>query len=108
MQSFVIQEEKSFPDGIGGHIKDWKPFTNVEGYLDLVTGTDLNPVQNAFVEESTHILIIPEFTPGITDNMRIVDQYNRFYLITYADDPVGVGHHNEIYCKYGGVVNGEE
>ncbi|MCJ7839978.1 head-tail adaptor protein [Lederbergia sp. NSJ-179] len=107
MQSFEIQEEKSIPDGIGGHIKDWFPVTSVEGYLDLVTGTNLNPVQNAFIEESTHLLIIPEFTPAITDDMRIVDQHNRFYLVTYADDPVGVGHHNEIYCKYGGVIDGK-
>lgn len=106
MQSFIIQVEKSIPDGIGGHKKGWSPAITVQGYLDLVTGTDLNPVQNAFVEESTHILIVPDYTPGITDKMRIVDQHNRFYLITYVDDPVGVGHHNEIYCKYGGVIDG--
>ncbi|MDY7044427.1 head-tail adaptor protein [Virgibacillus sp. M23] len=106
MQWFTIQELKSDPNGIGGHRQTWPTVLEVEGYLDLVTGTDLNPVQNAFVEDSTHILIIPEFTPGITDNMRIVDKDNRFYFITYADDPVGIGHHNEIYCKYGGVLDG--
>lgn len=108
MQSFVIQEEKSIPDGIGGHITEWNPVMGVKGYIDLVTGTNLNPIQNAFIEESTHVLIVPNFTPGITDEMRILDQHNRFYLITYADDPVGVGHHNEVYCKYGGVVDVEE
>lgn len=106
MNPFVIQVEKSVPDGINGHRKAWVEVTNVEGFLDLITGTNLNPVQNAFIEDSTHILIIPNFVPGITDKMRIVDQHNRFYLITYADDPVGVGHHNEVYCKYGGVING--
>lgn len=106
MQPFVIQAEKKVPDVIGGHAMSWQDVINVEGYLDLITGTNLNPVQNSFIEDSTHILIIPEFTPGITDDMRIVDQRNRFYLITYADDPVGVGHHNEIYCKYGGDVDG--
>lgn len=111
MQLFIFQEEKVVPDGIGGSIKGWVPVEHlkeVEGYLDLVTGTNLNPVQNAFIEESTHVLVIPEFRPGITDKMRIVDQHNRFYLVTYADDPVGVGHHNEVYCKYGGAVDGEE
>ncbi|WP_440896242.1 phage head completion protein [Amphibacillus sp. Q70] len=106
MQTFIIQVEKNIPDGIGGNKTEWSPAITVEGYLDLITGTNLNPNQNAFIEDSTHVLVIPDFTPGITDNMRIVDKHNRFYLITYADDPVGVGHHNEIYCMYGGVVDG--
>lgn len=106
MNKFTIQELTEMDDGIGGIVQDWKDFKIVHGYLDLVTGTDLNTVQNAFVEDSTHILIIPEFTQGITDDMRIVDSNKRWYSITYADDPVGVGHHNEIYCKFGGILNG--
>lgn len=107
MNPFVIQEEKSVSDGIGGHKQSWVSFTDVEGYLDLITGTNNSYTQNAFIEDSTHVLIIPDFTPAITDNMRIVDQHNRFYLITYVDNPVGVNHHNEVYCKYGGVVDGQ-
>lgn len=109
MNSFVIQQNERVPDEIGGHKFKWTEFKPVEGYIDLITGTDLNTVQNAFVEESTHILIIPEFTTGITDKMRVVEKVSqRYYSITYADDPVGVGHHNEVYCKFGGVLSGEE
>ena len=78
----------------------------VFGYLDLVTGTDLNSVQNAIIEQSTHVLILPEFISWVTADMRIVDDQKRFYLITYADDPMGVHHHNELYCKFGGVISG--
>ncbi|MCD4974293.1 head-tail adaptor protein [Enterococcus faecalis] len=108
-QKFTIQEIKGQkPDGLGGLIDDWGLFKEVSGYIDLVTGTDETTQQNAFVEESTHILIIPEFTEGITDNMRVVDQKNRYYAVTYSDNPVGVNHHNEIYLKFEGVLSGEE
>lgn len=106
MQTFGIEVMTQVDDGIGGFTENWAPFKTVQGYLDLITGTDLNNVQNAFTEQSTHVLIIPKFTTGITDKMRVVDSQNRYYTITYADDPVGVGHHNELYIKFGGVIDG--
>jgi hypothetical protein len=106
MQEFTIQEKAEVDDGIGGLKLDWGEFESVEGYIDLITGTDQNTVQNAITEQSTHVLIIPNFTPGITDDMRVVDSNSRYYSITYADDPVGQGHHNELYLIYGGVLNG--
>ncbi|MCN73769.1 head-tail adaptor protein [Listeria monocytogenes] len=107
-QEFYIQEiigQK--PDGLGGFTDDWALFKTGSGYLDLITGTDENTQQNAFVEESTHILIIPDFIVGITDEMRVVDQLNRYYAITYSDNPVNISHHNEIYLKFGGVLDEE-
>lgn len=106
MQTFKIEVMAQVDDGIGGFIEDWAPFKTVQGYIDLITGTDLNTLQNAFTEQSTHILIIPTFTEGITDKMRVVDSQKRYYTITYADDPVGLGHHNELYIKFGGVIDG--
>lgn len=106
MQSFDIQHKTQVDDGLGGFTEGWDVFTSVEGYIDLITGTDQNNVQNAFVEDSTHILIIPEYTQGITDNMRVVDSDSRYYTITYSDNPVGVNHHNEVYLTYGGVLDG--
>lgn len=105
-QILTIQHKTQVDDGIGGFIEDWVTFNTVSGYLDLVTGTDLNTVQNAFIEQSTHLVILPNFTEDITDKMRVVDSNNRWYSITYADDPVGQSHHNELYCKFGGVVDG--
>lgn len=106
MQTFEIEVMAQVDDGIGGFTEDWAPFKPVQGYIDLITGTDLNTLQNAFTEQSTHILIIPTFTEGITDKMRVVDSQKRYYTITYADDPVGLGHHNELYIKFGGVIDG--
>lgn len=105
-QEFIIQElDGQIPDSMGGLIDDWKTFKTVHGYLDLLTGTDANALQNASVEDSTHVLIIPDYTVGIADKMRVVDSAKRIYEITYSDNPVGVGHHNEIYLKYGGELD---
>ena len=106
MNLFRIQQKTQVPDGIGGFSETWDDMPEVSGYLDMLTGTDLNSVQNAFIEQSTHVLIIPEYTEWITDQMRIVDLDGRIYDITYSDNPVGVNHHNEVYCKFGGVING--
>jgi len=106
-QEIQIQEiKKQISDGVGGLVNEWGLYKKVFGFIDLVTGTDQNAEQNAFVEDSTHILIIPEFTSGIKDDMRIVDDMNRCYLVTYSDNPVNVSHHNEIYLKFEGVLNG--
>ena len=106
MNRFLIQAKTQADDGIGGFTEDWSDLKEVFGYLDLVTGTDLNNVQNAFIEQSTHLLILPEFISWVTADMRIVDSLKRYYTITYADDPMGVHHHNELYCKFGGVISG--
>lgn len=106
MNRFLIQAKTQADDGIGGFTEDWSDLKEVFGYLDLVTGTDLNSVQNAIIEQSTHVLILPEFISWVTADMRIVDDQKRFYLITYADDPMGVHHHNDLYCKFGGVIGG--
>ena len=106
MNLFRIQQKTQVPDGIGGFSETWDDMPEVSGYLDMLTGSDLNSVQNAFIEQSTHILIIPEYTEWITDRMRIVDLDGRIYDITYSDNPVGLNHHNEVYCKFGGVISG--
>lgn len=104
MNSFVIQHKAQVDDGIGGYTESWTTFKEVEGYIDLVTGTDLTTAQNAFSEQSTHMLVIPSYTTGITDDMRVIDENGRYYSVTYADDPMGVCHHNEVYCKFSGVI----
>ena len=106
MNRFLIQAKTQVDDNIGGFTEDWSDLKAVYGFLDLVTGTDLNNVQNAIIEQSTHVLIIPEYTEWITDQMRIVGLDGRYYEITYSDNPVGLNHHNEVYCKFGGVING--
>lgn len=105
-QKLKAQHKAQVDDGIGGFIESWSDYKSFDGYIDLLQGSDLNNAQNAFTEESTHVLIIPEYQTGITDKMRIMEESGRWYEITYIDDPVNVQHHNELYLKFGGVVGG--
>ncbi len=107
MQSFKVEQNIRMPDGEGGWITGWidVPSLALEGYLDLVTGTNQTKyIHNAQIEESTHVLIVPTVVDGITDKMRIVDRENRAYSVTYVDDPVNIRHHLEIYLKFSEVV----
>lgn len=105
-QSLIIQHKTQQDDDIGGFKEAWSDLKTVPGYIDLLQGTDENTVQQAFMEQSTHIAVIPEYVPGITDKMRVVDEDRRFYEVTYSDNPVGVGHHLELYLNFGGVLDG--
>jgi hypothetical protein len=93
-------------DGIGGVIEGWGLLKTVKGYIDLFTGTDHNLIENAFVEQSTHVAVLSTYDGTITDKMRVSDEQKRMYDVTLADDPVGIGHHTELYLKYGGEKSG--
>lgn len=102
---FEIQECISTDDDIGGRVDIWKLKTIVDGFLDMLTGSDIATLQKAIVQESTHILIVPEYRADITDDMRVV--FNGYwYSITFVDDPVGQHDHLEIYLKSGGIIDG--
>lgn len=102
-QTFMLQINETSDDGIGGMMSSWANYVAVDGYLDMLSGTDQTTIQKAIVEQSTHILILPLYNGQITDSMRIVDAVGRTYAITYVDDPGGQHHHTEIYLNYGGV-----
>lgn len=107
-QLFNLLKKSQVDDGIGGFKEGWALGASISGYLDLITGTNESNVQNASIESSTHILIIPNIPNGleITDQMRISDGEGRWYVVTYVDDPLGQHHHLEIYLTYGGVSDG--
>lgn len=105
-QEFRVQDLLQIPNSIGGFDNIWDDVKMLHGFLDMVSGSDLDNTQAAIVEESTHILISSMFVDGITDNMRVVDKNNRVYEITYADNPMGICHHNELYLKFVGELSG--
>ena len=104
MNSFKIMQNEKIDNGID-YTETKTIFTTVKGYLDRMTGTDDNKIQDAKVEESTHILITDKFVDGITDKMEVVFN-SRLYFIEYVDNVMELNHHLEIYLKYGGVYNG--
>ena len=106
-REFRIQQRQLSDDEIGGVEEAWSDYMSVEGYIDLQNGSDLpsGSLNNAWVEESTHILVIPEMPADIIDDSMRVVGGDRWYDITYVDNPVGIDHHLELYLRYGGVVN---
>ncbi|MGR8822491.1 phage head completion protein [Leuconostoc citreum] len=101
-RSFTIQQSIDKETSIGDIMPFWDDFGYVNGYLDLLAGTDINTSQNAMMEQSTHILIVPSLPNFvITDKMRIVDE-KKYYSVTYVDDPVSQHHHLELYLTFGG------
>lgn len=105
-KTFTLQKKDRIPDGIGGYDDGWVELTKCKGYLDLSAGTNLNASQNSYAEQSTHVLIVTEYDSLATDAKRVVDEYGRYYSVNYVDDPMGQGHHLEIYLTYGGAANG--
>lgn len=98
-----VQTKTAVDDGIGGQTFTWADSTTLRGYLDLVTGTDLpgGSTGNAYVENSTHLAIIPG-GGTVTEEDRIIGTDGKIYDVTYVDDPVGIGHHLEIYLRHNG------
>lgn len=100
-QIYKVFKKDYQSDGYGGS-KETLTDTGVSlhGYLDLLSGTNraLNS-QNAIIEESTHVLVVPAFRDDLNDREFIKDQAGRLYKITYIDNPVGVGHHLEIFLS---------
>lgn len=94
MKVFSVERFKGDkPDGIGGTISEWVHHIYVNGYIDMLTGHQ-SDVQNAFITQSTHVLITDHANYDVITTDRI-----RGYEITYVDNPVGMDHHLEIYLK---------
>lgn len=108
-QSFEIQEMVTEDDGLGGVVPEWKHYGYYKGYLDLSNGTNQSSVQNAIIEQSTHVLIIPgKFDNKPKDKMRVIDGEGRYYTVNYVDDPLGQGHHLELAMTYGGTADEQQ
>ncbi len=104
MKTFIIYKTTQTPDGKGGFIENSIKESQIEGYIDMLSGSnETSSINNAFIEKSTHIIITKDITTLITDKHTIVDSYGREYEVTYVDNPVDLSHHREIYLKYMGV-----
>lgn len=101
--SFSVMGITKKDNGIGGHIETEGELFRIQGYLDLLTGEEGN-INNAFIQESSHILIA-DYREDITTKHWIVDSKNNRYDIVLVDDPVSMHDHLEIYLKFIGEYN---
>lgn len=82
-------------------ILTYKPFLVVNGYLDMITGSDEQTYQNSLLDSSQQVLVtegLPEKEILTTDRIRNPRNEQEFE-ITYVDDIMEQADHLEIYCK---------
>lgn len=98
---YSIYANTQVDNGIGGFIETQEELFKVKGFLDLLTG-DEKTTNNAFMEESTHILLM-DYRAGIKAKEHwLVDELGNRYDITLVDDPMNFHRHLEIYLKFVG------
>ena len=93
----VIQTDNE----IGGFVETQEELFKVKGFLDLLTGNE-KTTNNAFMEESTHILLMNYRTGIKAKENWLVDEIGNRYDIMLVDDPMNFHRHLEIYLKFVG------
>jgi len=101
-EKFYIFSKTSQPNGIGGTIEtETFAFMVNDGLLDMLTGTDFkgNIIQNAYIEASTHVLILP-YRTDLKEGQGVgTDENKPGYRIVFVDDPGNQHHHLEVYLN---------
>lgn len=110
MKKFIVKQLIQVEDGIGGYEEDYQTVLISSGFLDLMVGTNENSLQNASVEQSTHILITEWFADykDVIREQMVVDFDDMRYRITFVDNPTGYDDHLEIYLKFERQVSERE
>lgn len=73
---------------------------NIQGWLDMVTGSDEQTYQNSLLATSSHIFLSEDMSFPIEATDRIKDVLTGIeYEITFVDNVIGLSDHYEIYCK---------
>lgn len=101
MSHFELKREKQVGENnLGEPIFDYDTFKTLDGWLDLLSGSDEQQYQNSMLATSTHIFITEDTSDEILNTDRLYDVKNEIeYEITYPDNVMGLNHHYEIYCK---------
>lgn len=89
----------------GAPLENWSYLQDVTGLLDLVSGSNTNNTIMSVVRDSTHYFIIDPYVDVLRRDMKVVDDEDNVYIVTYADDPGKQHHHIEAYLTY---VEGEK
>lgn len=102
MFPFEILREKETGefDELKQPIMEYKSVHSIEGWLDLITGSDEQAYQNSLLDSSSHVFISEDMSFLIESTDRIRDTRTGLeYEITFVDDVMGLSDHYEIYCK---------
>lgn len=94
----VLKRVGAGENKLGQPIYTFEPRETFQGYLDLITGSDLDTKRNDFLGDSTHIIITFDVGTDV-DNFDRIEVEGISYEITKVDNPMNLGHHLEIYCQ---------
>lgn len=81
-------------------IMEWEVVHELDGLMDMITGSDEQTYQNSLIATSQQVLISEDTSFEVLSTDRIRNPRTGVeFEITYVDDPMELGHHLEIYCK---------
>lgn len=81
-------------------IMEWEVVHELDGLMDMITGSDEQTYQNSLISTSQQVLISEDTSFEVLSTDRIRNPRTGVeFEITYVDDPMELGHHLEIYCK---------
>lgn len=81
-------------------IIDYKVVHELDGWLDLINGSDEQQFQNSLLETSSHVFLSEDMSFKIESTDRIKNTRTGIvFEITYVDDVMELTDHYEIYCK---------
>ena len=98
---------------VGSRVPVWHDVVELEGFIDLQTGTSPYTTYNAKVQESTHVFVgdyvpIPDtlevdgqIIQVCAENARMVVDSQRYDVMLF-DDPMKLHDHLEIFLKFTG------
>nr|WP_254610463.1 head-tail adaptor protein [Streptococcus suis] len=84
---------------LGQDIYDYVESSNIEGWLDMLAGTEADRAQS--LQTSSHVFITDQIDIDLNQSDRLKTDHV-VYEVTYIDNPVNLNHHLEIYLKVAG------
>lgn len=103
LKFFKVKKKKT---ALGGYEPLREPRVELRGYLDMTTADDDQGIQKAHIEVSKFVCVILPWDNGGSFPIVpqkgdiLTDARGRDYVVTFADDPVGIQHHLEVLCDY--------
>lgn len=94
------EEDTGKVDERNNPIVDWVVVYELDGLMDMITGSDEQTYQNSLIATSQQVLISEDTSFEVLTTDRIKNPRTGIeFEITYVDDVMELKHHLEIYCK---------
>lgn len=84
-------------NSLGELVYSFEKAAEIDGFLDLISG-DRSNLQNAEIEQSSHLFITFDFSQELTIDERLFYK-GKYYEITFVDNPMELNDHLEVYLK---------